>query len=264
MKNEELVTLSLPYYDKTDRTVRVYVPAHNESESFPVIYMTDGQNLFDEESSTMGCWHTREAVKAEYESCGKAAIIVGIHNDGHPMQRTNELTPGSIGKLFLPPQVPEELRRMADPQGEKFDDFLINTVMPAIEARFPIKPGRENTAVCGSSSGGLQMFYTGVSHPDIFSAAGAFSPCFMLYEHGDLANWINSRLGGETPFLYLFAGGVDEIEEVIRRSTEFTYGLLKGRCPGDMLKLAISPECRHRESSWEVVFKDFLHIFLNK
>ena len=66
--NEELVSLHLPYPDKEDRLVRVYVPEHKKGEKLPVIYMTDGQSIFDEESNPWGCWHTREAVKAEYES----------------------------------------------------------------------------------------------------------------------------------------------------------------------------------------------------
>ena len=155
MKNEELTTLKFSYPEGQERTVRVYVPAHGDDETLPVIYMTDGQNLFENEISSFGSWHTREAVAAERKSSGKAAIIVGIFNDGSPVQRTNELTPASIGKLAFPPEMPEEARRLMDPQGESFDDFVVNTVMPAVEESFPVKKGRENTAFCGSSSGGL-------------------------------------------------------------------------------------------------------------
>ena len=69
----ELFDLFLPYPEKGDRRVRVYVPEHKEGETFPVIYMTDGQNLFDEETGTWGCWFTREAVEAERKLSGKAA-----------------------------------------------------------------------------------------------------------------------------------------------------------------------------------------------
>ncbi len=67
MIEEKIFELYLPYPDKDDRRVRVYVPAHKDSEKLPVIYMTDGQNLFDEQTATRGCWHTREAVRAERE-----------------------------------------------------------------------------------------------------------------------------------------------------------------------------------------------------
>ena len=74
MIKEELFTLSFPYYTGRNRKVRVYVPEHEEAERLPVIYMTDGQNLFEDNNpGQLGCWYTREAVK----EVGKA-IIVGI------------------------------------------------------------------------------------------------------------------------------------------------------------------------------------------
>ena len=233
MKNEELVKLSFNYPEGQSRAVRVFVPEHEDGETLPVIYMTDGQNLFDEESSSFGSWHTREAVAAERQISGKAAIIVGIHNDGSPIQRTNELTP-----------------------------VVVNTVMPEVEARFPVKKGRENTAFCGSSSGGLQCFFTALSHPDIFSAAGVFSPCFMLYNGADFMGWIHGRLREEMPFLYLYSGGDEGLESVICSVTQMTSKALEESYPKGMLKTVIKPEAKHCEAAWEKIFVDFLHDFL--
>ena len=102
----ELIRLELPYFDRGSAIVRVYVPEHKKGEKLPVIYMTDGQSVFDEESNPLGCWHTREAVVAEKAASGKSAIIAGIHSDPNPMFRTADLTPASIGK-FVPPPMPE-------------------------------------------------------------------------------------------------------------------------------------------------------------
>ena len=148
MIDEKIFELRLPYPEKGERLVRVFVPAHGESEKLPVIYMTDGQNLFDEESSGWGCWHTRESVRAERKLSGKAAIIVGIHNDN--IWRDNELTPGSIGEVIAA----DDMDNYTAPEGEIFDRFVTETVMPEVESRFPVKTGRDNTAFCGSSSGG--------------------------------------------------------------------------------------------------------------
>ena len=132
MTNEQLVSLYLPYPGRGERILRVFVPAHEDGETLPLIYMTDGQNLFDVESSGFGCWYTREAVRDERQRSGKAAILVGIHNVDP--WRTNELLPKSIGEIH----VPEEARSYFDPQGEVFDEFLVKTVMPAVEERFPV------------------------------------------------------------------------------------------------------------------------------
>ena len=146
MNKEQLVTLQLPYREAGTKTVRVFVPEHGEEELLPVIYMTDGQNLFeDNRPRQFGCWYTREAVKEERKKSGKAAIIVGIHNDESPVQRAKELTPKSIGAIIFPDDMPEHVRKMMAPEGELFDDFVVNTVMPEIEKRFPVQTGREYT-----------------------------------------------------------------------------------------------------------------------
>ncbi len=254
----KLCELFLPYPEKGERRVRVYVPAHEEGETLPVVYMTDGQNLFDEESSGWGCWHTRESVEAERKSSGKAAIIVGIHND-NPW-RDNELTPGSIGAVVRA----EDMYDYTAPEGEVFDGFLMNTVKPAVEARFPVKTGRANTAVCGSSSGGLQAFFTALSHPDAFCAAGVFSPAFLLYSEEDMRRWIISKLQAELPYLYLYTGAGDELEMRIFQSTEAVYDILMECYPMRLLNEVVLFEEKHNEAAWEQVFKDFLHTFLSR
>ena len=78
MIKEKIVDLHAPYPKSKKRLVRVYIPEHEENQKLPVIYMTDGQNLFEEENCKYGCWHIREAVREEFEKSGKSAIIVGI------------------------------------------------------------------------------------------------------------------------------------------------------------------------------------------
>ena len=249
----------LPYPGKGDRLVRVYVPAHREGERLPVIYMTDGQNLFDEEHAGWGCWHTRESIEAERAATGRAAIIVGIHND-NPW-RDNELTPHSIGEIICP----EKMDNYTASEGECFDRFVTEVVMPAAAARFPIKSGRENTAFCGSSSGGLQAFFTTLCHPELFCAAGVLSPAFLLYAEDDLRRWIAAKSAqAPLPYLYLYTGAGDELERNIFDSVETTYDILTAYYPPQLLNEVILFESCHNEAAWEPIFKDFLHTFLSK
>ena len=264
MIQESIVRITFPYADGREKLVRVYVPAHEEGEELPVIYMTDGQNLFEYAEGAYGCWYTREAVRAERELSGRAAIIVGIHNDEGPVVRGNDLTPASIGPLNFPPEMPDQVRRMYAPAGEAFDAFVTDTLMPAVEERFPVKKGRENTAFCGSSSGGLQSFFTAMSHPDLFGAAGVFSPAFMFYSPEDLTRWIYSRLCPEMPYLYFYSGGKDALEQQICRCTEYVYDVLLKCCPPENLNEVILPDQPHHESAWQPMFRDFLHTFLDR
>ena len=151
---------------------------------------------------------------------------------------------------------------MLHPSGEVFDEFLVHTVMPAVEARFPVRTGRANTAFCGSSMGGLMAFFTALSHPDVYCAAAPFSPCFNLYTKDDLMRWIRSRLGAQKPYLYLFAGGADELEKEIQRCELAIYDELKTCYPERLLKQVVMPEQRHHETAWEPRFREFLHTFL--
>ncbi len=253
----ELFDLFLPYPEKGERRVRVYVPEHKEGETFPVIYMTDGQNLFDEETGTWGCWFTREAVEAERRLSGKAAVIVGIHNDNH--WRDNELTPDSIGELVDT----ADMHDFTAPEGEIFDSFVMDVVKPYIEKNFPVKMGRENTAFCGSSSGGLQSFFTALSHPESFSAAGVFSPAFLLYSGDDMRRWVLSKLCDDLPYLYIYTGAGDELEQRIFQSTEAVYDMLTECYPYDLLNEVILFENCHNEKAWAEIFPDFLHTFLS-
>ncbi len=256
MKQSELFKIYLPYPEKGDRLVRVYVPSHDEGERLPVIYMTDGQNLFDKESGKWGCWFTREAVEAERESSGKAAIIVGIHNDNE--WRDNELTPKSIGEIIHA----EKMDNFTSPEGEIFDSFVMDVVKPYIEEHFPVKKGRENTAFCGSSSGGLQSFFTALSHPESFSFAGVFSPAFLLYSEEDIRRWIMSRLKENMPYLYIYTGAGDDLEYSIFESVESTYDILQECYPFERMNEVILFENGHNEKAWEPIFGDFLHSFL--
>lgn len=253
---EQVVSLYLPYPEREDRLVRVYVPAHEEGQRLPVIYMTDGQNLFDKESSGFGCWYTREAVRDELEASGRGAVIVGIHN--LDPWRASELTPASIGPLLCP----EEVRPLIHPGGEIFDEFVIHSVKPAVEARFPVRKDRDGAAFCGSSMGGLMAFFIVLSHPELFSAAGVLSPAFPIYAREDLDRWIRSRTGGTPPYLHIFAGGAEEMEREICQSTRAVCETLRDCWPPELLYTEFRPEARHHETSWEPVFRAFLHRFL--
>ena len=305
----ELVSLELRYNENRSKLVRVFVPEHKKGEKLPVIYMTDGQSVFDEESNPLGCWHTREAVAAEKAATGKAAIIVGIHSDPNPMLRTAELTPASIGQ-FVPPPIPEGMPPMPEgmpsmpegmppmpegmppmpegmppmpegmtpemmqkmmeemmkgfaPDGEKFDEFVIKTVMPTIEAKFPVKKGRENTAIIGSSSGGLEVFYIALSHPELFCAVGALSPAFLFYSADNVKKWTSERLNKKTPFIYLYCGEGEPKEKQMCDAAKPVFELIKTTAAKNKVKEVISPDAIHNESAWEPIFKDFLHIFLS-
>jgi predicted alpha/beta superfamily hydrolase len=150
---------------QNSRTVRVYLPPaylENSGQRFPVVYMQDGQNLFDDSIAFGGVsWNGAGAMdQGARDGSIHEAIVVGVDATAN---RIGEYTP------------------VADPQdgggdADAYLSFLVNEIKPWVDATWRTLPGRESTAIAGSSLGGLVSAYAGVSHPDVFGLVGVFSP----------------------------------------------------------------------------------------
>lgn len=258
MNNLELQKIYLPFPEKSDRAVWVYIPKNNDVGKLPVIYMTDGQNLFEENKPSNGCWYAEKAVENEILKTGKACAIVGIDNGNE--WRDNELTPASIGEVIMP----ESMDNYTKSEGEVFDDFLMNTVIPYVEQNFSVRTDKRGKAICGSSSGGLQAFFAGMEHSDSFSFVGAFSPAFLLYGRDSWVKYLMPKIQEDMPYLYIYTGSGDELEEQIFESVEMIYDLLpEVFYPYDKMNEVILFENSHNEKAWAEIFPDFLHTFIN-
>lgn len=257
MINSAFHTVELDYSDACKKCVWVYVPKHKKGEKLPVVYMADGQNLFDETSTAYGCWGVVQAVENEIKKGSCGAVIVGIDN-GNSM-RDCELTPKCIGEV----QHREMLCDDFVPKGEEFDSFLVNKVLPYVEANFPVRTDRQGRAVCGSSSGGLMSFFSGIEHNTLFGFAGVFSPAFLCYTTDSWREYLLNKISQDMPYLYIYTGNGDEIEQLIFESVELMYDLLtETGYPYDMINEVVLLENRHNEKAWKEIFPDFLHTFL--
>lgn len=151
----------------TTKPIWIYLPAdyYSSFKSYPVLYMHDGQNLFDNSTSSFGDeWNVDEAIERNFFSNKPTAIVVGLQTKD---QRTDELTP------YTNPT-------RGGGKGDKYVDFLINNVKPYIDSNFKTKPGREFTALGGSSFGGMMTFYAGMKNQNLFSKLMVFSPSFWF------------------------------------------------------------------------------------
>jgi predicted alpha/beta superfamily hydrolase len=148
------------------RDVLIYLPpSYFVSERrYPVIYMQDGQNLFDAATSFVGVeWgvdDTLQALSAE----GMETIVVGIPNIGE--QRMNEYTP---------PNNP-----WWNGTGDRYVAFLIETLKPLIDRDFRTCAERAHTGIVGSSLGGLISLYAFFTRSDVFGIVGAMSPSLWV------------------------------------------------------------------------------------
>ena len=154
----------MPELDR-QRTIRLYLPPsyQHSDKRYPVIYMHDGQNLFDDQTAFAGEWGVDESLNLLAEKQGLEVIVVAIDNGAD--FRMNELSPW-------------ENKRFGEAQGKQYMDFIVEIVKPYIDTNFRSKPDRLHTAIMGSSMGGLISHYAVHAYPEVFSKAGIFSPSY--------------------------------------------------------------------------------------
>lgn len=150
-----------------NRRVWLYLPPdYQDSEKrYPVLYMQDGQNVFDAATSFSGEWEVDESLNRLFDEGDEGVIVVGIDNGG--ARRIDEYSPWNNPSY-------------GGGEGDAYVDFIVETLKPYVDANYRTKPEREFTGIMGSSLGGLISFYAGIEHQDVFSKVGAFSSSFWF------------------------------------------------------------------------------------
>jgi len=157
----------IPELSRT-RRIWIYLPPSygiNPGRRYPVLYMQDGQNLFDPNAIDTGDWMIDEAMDGMAQDGIGECIIVGIDHGG--VHRVNEYAPW-INPIY------------GGGEGISYVNFIVNTLKPYIDNNYLTVPGREYTGIMGSAMGGLISMYALIEHQNVFSKAGVFSPSFWF------------------------------------------------------------------------------------
>ena len=169
------------------RRVQVWLPStyRPNGPKFAVLYMHDGQNLFDKKSAGYGMeWEIDEHLDALIRAGTlRPTIVVGIWNTP---KRLQEYVPS---KAFngLPPSYREKVRALygGDPLSDGYLKFIVRELKPMIDRRFNVKRDRANTAIMGSSMGSLVSLYAIDEYPRVFGRAGMMSTHWPLFMKPD-------------------------------------------------------------------------------
>jgi predicted alpha/beta superfamily hydrolase len=221
-----------------DRTVIVYLPPTYEAttQRFPVLYLHDGQNVFDQATSFGGEWRVDETAQSLI-TAGRIEpiVVVGVYNTGE--HRIDEYTPTHRDDVGV---------------GGHADDYgrmLIDDLKPFIDATYRTLPDRENTAMGGSSLGGLLTLHLGLRYADAFSKLAVMSPSiwwddrFILREVDALPQRTSQRI-------WLDAG-TREGENMIPDARLLRGALVeKGWVVGQDLMYVEARGGEHNERSW--------------
>ncbi|MBC7447458.1 MAG: T9SS type A sorting domain-containing protein [Hymenobacteraceae bacterium] len=192
-------TFAMPQLSRT-RRIWLYLPPDyaTSQKTYPVLYMHDGQNLFDAATSFSGEWGVDETLDRLQTQGDWGCIVVGIDNGG-----TTRLAEYS----------PYPHPTYGGGQGDLYVDFLTNTLKPYIDANYRTRPDRLSTGVMGSSMGGLISLYAALKRPDVFGRAGVFSPSLWfnrrIYSYAKAAQPVRPN-----PRFYLLSGGRESATQV--------------------------------------------------
>jgi predicted alpha/beta superfamily hydrolase len=150
-----------------ERSIRIYLPPDYEesNKSYPVLYMQDAQNLFDQRLSIGGEWGIDESLDSLFEQGFEVPIVVGIdHGAGKRLDEYSFFEGNYINQA----------------DGKAYANFIVTQLKPWIDENYRTLPNPENTAIMGSSMGGLISLLSCLEHPDVFGMSGVFSPALQL------------------------------------------------------------------------------------
>jgi len=218
----------------------VYLPPMYEAEGerrFPVLYMQDGQNLFDPETSFIKGNYWRLGETADALATAGAIdplIIVGIYNSG--LKRLDEYTP-------------VEDKRLGGGHADLYGRMLVQELKPFIDARYRTLPGAENCGLGGSSLGGLVTLYLGLQYPSVFSRLAVMSPSVWWRNRTILK--IVAALGKKPDLSIWLDMGTRESTRGLADARSLRDGLIKkGWQLGEDLAYCEAEGAEHTESAW--------------
>jgi alpha-glucosidase len=237
----------IPNLNHLSHKIWVYLPPNYQSSTkkYPVIYMHDGQNLFDAATSFVGEWEVDETLNDLFKKTGKGFIVVGIENGGE--DRINEYTPWKNEKY-------------GGGKGAVYIDFIVNTLKPYIDSAYRTKPEQKYTGLLGSSLGGLISFYGGLKYPETFGKVGALSTSFWFSSKVNNFTVENANL--DSVKLFLLVGG-KEGETMASDTKQMEKLLLKSGFKSKNLKTKITADGEHNEAFWKSEFLEIIQWLYN-
>lgn len=223
---------------KRTRRIWVYLPEgynNNTKTRYPVMYMHDGQNVFDESTAYSGEWGVDDFLDSTQL---KKCIVVAIDNGG--VKRMNEYNPYNN-------------TRFGKGEGGKYVDFLVKTLKPYIDKRYRTIKTKAGTSVAGSSMGGLISLYAVLKYPAVFGSAGVFSPAFWISGKKIFTD-IKTK-GSKVKARIYFYGGKQEGETMVPDMLKAFETM--AAVSTSVMTTVIRDEGKHNEANWRNEFPLF-------
>jgi predicted alpha/beta superfamily hydrolase len=266
------------------RTIDILVPDEypgHPNRPYPVLYMHDGQMLFDSsETWNNQEWGVDEALRQYFKKTGKSCIVVGIHNAGEkryaeyfPKKPFDMLSREGKEKIALLAEK-QVSRQMGEsgPVSDLYLQFLAKELKPMIDEAFRTKKEPSSTFICGSSMGGLISLYALCELPQVFGAAACLSTHWpgIFDDHQNpvpaaFMKYLSEKApSSSTHRIYMDCGtiGLDSLYPKYHVQAE---KILKSKAySGKKLKSRIVQGAGHNEQAWKARMPEVLEFLLGK
>lgn len=221
-----------------NRRIWAYLPPdyYTSNRDYPVMYMHDGQNLFDVSTSFGEEWEVDESLNDLFEQGDPGIIIIGIDNGG--ATRLDEYTP------WANPQ-------HGGGEGSAYVDFIVQTLKPYIDNNYRTKPEQANTGIMGSSLGGLISLYACIRHQNVFGKAGVLSP--SLWFTDDIYEFV-SNTGKQANLKIALVAGEQESSSMIADLQQMYNTLRAAGFSEEELLFSTHVDGQHSEWYWRREF----------
>ena len=242
------------------RAVRTYLPPGYEhsDRDLPVLYMFDGQNLFDRSTTAFGMeWGIDETLERLVgEGATHGVVVVGIDSPLDPAQRYAEYTAWDWMREGTPVRA----------DGAATADFLVDQVIPYVQRTYRVARDRSRVGLAGSSMGGYMTLFTGVRHAPVFGRLLAFSPVVldepMAGHH--LHEMLSHAAFPSDTWVYLDMGSAEELGYVehpgrlVENLAETTAAIRASAVPPERLVSRVIAGATHDEHAWGARFAEVL------
>lgn len=242
LKNVSIISedFKIPQLNRS-RRIWIYLPPDHDSlkKSYPVIYMHDAQNLFDEATSYDEEWQVDETLNKLYKEKNIGLIVVGIENGGS--KRMDEYSPWRNDKYN------------GGGEGDAYLDFIVETLKPYVDKNYKTLFDRQNTAIMGSSLGGLISHYAALKYPEVFGLIGLFSPAFWFSLNSYEFTFNPDDL--ENMKMYFMAGDNESPSMIDNLNNMITLMKSKGFTQKNIMSKVVSGG-EHNEKLWRENFEE--------
>ncbi|HRE50695.1 MAG TPA: alpha/beta hydrolase-fold protein [Flavitalea sp.] len=232
------------------RKIWIYLPKgyENGKKRYPVLYMHDGQDLFDEATSAGRLGPLEWGIDEVMDSVAHPCIVVAIEH--------HEDRDGRLREYFVHPNA-----EFPQVYGAAYLAFIVKDLKPFIDKNFRTQPGKRTTWMAGGSMGGLITLYAGLMYPGVFGALGVMSPSVWQDEGNTLATIANisAKKAIRKQHYYFYAGDnenrikPDGNRVQMHKDVEAATALLREKAD-PLMKVVIYPTGRHGAWYWRMAF----------